>query len=154
MVICTFTRETQFSSCFGSSPIIYFIFWSFHGFFLGKFFAQVFLIFPNEDILDWMYRSALEQCLLRKGGNSNFRIFTADETKLSRRVPTNKPLRDGALKITLCIIWNNIKMLAKSSSLFHLFLFYGSLILLTQLQFSGYLSILLKLEFYKVKKCE
>ncbi|XP_040986379.1 uncharacterized protein LOC121234499 [Juglans microcarpa x Juglans regia] len=30
-----------------------------------------------------------------KEGDSNFRIFTVDETKLSRRVPTNKPLRDA-----------------------------------------------------------
>ncbi|KAG6636533.1 uncharacterized protein LOC122281114 [Carya illinoinensis] len=30
-----------------------------------------------------------------KEGDSNFRIFTVDETKLSRRGPTNKPLRDA-----------------------------------------------------------
>ena len=52
-----------------------------------------------------------------KDVDSNFSISSVDEIKLSKRVPINKPLRDGALNVTLCITESNIMKFKKLSCL-------------------------------------
>ena len=62
-------------------------------------FAQV-LIFPHENILDCT--GALQiNAHSEKDSDSKFSISSVDEIKLTSRVPTEKPLHDGELKVAL-----------------------------------------------------